>query len=382
MNKIVIVGWYGTETIGDRAILAGLIRVFCLSYKIKFQICICSIYPFLTERTLLEDNDFFKEIAEGRLEDISVFALNNIAVIKQKVKECSLLVFGGGPLMDIPNLIQIEYIFRYAKKHNIKTTLLGCGVGPIFKKLYIKSMLKIISNSDLTIFRDTKSQQEYERLGGNMTTYSAIDPAVFAAIYYTKHYSVDTSDYIAINFRDIEGDSYDDSKSSNYRNIFKSIIEHEQQNGPVKLIPMHTFVVGGDDRYYFYSLAKDIERKDLYIQCNPLSLRETMEVFSNAKYCYGMRFHSVLLQTILNGNNIILDYTNPTKGKIVGLLESLGIFNSVIGKQRYVSLISDNHNIPYYQECGKIDVNECVIDEFFKIYIDNLRKLINEDSTC
>ena len=33
MTKIVIIGWYGTETIGDRAILAGLLHLFAETYS-------------------------------------------------------------------------------------------------------------------------------------------------------------------------------------------------------------------------------------------------------------------------------------------------------------------------------------------------------------
>ncbi len=44
--RILIIGWYGTETIGDRAILAGLISFFSKVYRC-FEIKIGSLYPFL-----------------------------------------------------------------------------------------------------------------------------------------------------------------------------------------------------------------------------------------------------------------------------------------------------------------------------------------------
>lgn len=60
MLKIVIIGWYGTETIGDRAILAGIIRMLATSFR-DIEIMLGSILPFFTERTLQEDERFIKE---------------------------------------------------------------------------------------------------------------------------------------------------------------------------------------------------------------------------------------------------------------------------------------------------------------------------------
>lgn len=37
-----------------------------------------------------------------------------------------------------------------------------------------------------------------------------------------------------------------------------------------------------------------------------------------------MRYHSVFFQTILNGNNFILDYTDPSTGKIIGFIRDCG----------------------------------------------------------
>ena len=60
-----------------------------------------------------------------------------------------------------------------------------------------------------------------------------------------------------------------------------------------------------------------------------------MNIYRNACLCIGMRFHAVLMQTILNGNNIILDYTDPKRGKIIELMRQLDIED--VYKDRYLS---------------------------------------------
>ncbi len=45
MVKIAIIGWYGTETIGDRAILAGILSILNKAYG-AYDVKLGSIYPF------------------------------------------------------------------------------------------------------------------------------------------------------------------------------------------------------------------------------------------------------------------------------------------------------------------------------------------------
>jgi polysaccharide pyruvyl transferase WcaK-like protein len=54
--NITIIGWYGTETVGDRGILAGILDIINISEV--DNIFLGSLYPFFTERTLSEDYYF------------------------------------------------------------------------------------------------------------------------------------------------------------------------------------------------------------------------------------------------------------------------------------------------------------------------------------
>ena len=72
-----------------------------------------------------------------------------------------------------------------------------------------------------------------------------------------------------------------------------------------------------------------------------------------------MRFHSVVFQTILNGKNFVLDYTEPRKGKIIGFVDEVNF-----PMQRYVNI--QESDIPDY--FIKKDVDPFYID------INNLSK--------
>ena len=53
-KKAFIVGWYGTETVGDKAILAGIILDLKKKHGNGIQIIVGSLFPYITNHTLLE----------------------------------------------------------------------------------------------------------------------------------------------------------------------------------------------------------------------------------------------------------------------------------------------------------------------------------------
>ncbi|NNC84633.1 MAG: polysaccharide pyruvyl transferase family protein, partial [Bacteroidia bacterium] len=139
--KITIIGWYGTETIGDRAILAGILQSLKNSYS-DIEIKLGSLFPFFSERTLSEDAELYTEFT-GMNIPIELFNSKKINELDDALKDSDLLIMGGGPLMHIHPLFMVEYAFKKAKKLGKQTVVMGCGVGPLFKKIHQKSLFNI-----------------------------------------------------------------------------------------------------------------------------------------------------------------------------------------------------------------------------------------------
>ena len=96
-----------------------------------------------------------------------------------------------------------------------------------------------------------------------------------------------------------------------------------------------------------------------------------MNLYRNAEFCIGMRFHSIVLQTYLNGKNYILDYTHPTKGKIVGVLSELGIIESY--KERYLSLLIDSQrSLNFLNAMETFVVSDIFISKQQNLYIEKI----------
>lgn len=337
--EIAIIGWYGTETIGDRAILAGIFNVLSRVYDV-FTIRLGSIYPFYTERTVSEDMDFYKEISKNRLTELTIFNSRSPKELKQAISSSQIVMVGGGPLMDLAEMNMLEYAFLYATQKKKAKIIFGCGWGPLKDVNRIKQVGLLVQLSDATIFRDVISLRTCEEYIPNAMhkVKSSIDPACFACHFFKENAPQKKNDHVSINFRDvaIEGKQYSSKEIPD--NIFINIVESVKQSTllPIQLIPMHTFFIGGDDRVFLERIKTEINDPQVEVVHRPLSLCETMEQYYHAQMCVGMRFHSILLQTLLNGNNYIVDYTHPQKGKIMGLIGEFGMSDHY--RTRYMSL--------------------------------------------
>lgn len=381
---ITILGWYGTETIGDRAILAGIINLFSKILP-EYRINLGSLIPEFSQRTLLEDSKYYIEISEERLKNISIFNSLNKSELKRSIKTSDLVIIGGGPLMDLIQMHMLDYAFRYAQKKGIRTAVIGCGWGPLNEQEYINAASSIVNHSDLTIFRDSTSLNKClnhlgeKSIAGNTPMLSAIDPAFFCADYYSKFCSNNSNvdnEYIAINFRDISNDQYGGDGEKNiaiFIQIIKSILD--KYNLPIHLVPMHSYFIGGDDRSLFNKIAFSLKDPRIKVHNNPPSLTEVMSLYKNARFCIGTRFHSIVLQTILNGKNIILDYTDPQNGKIIGMMKELNMLNRY--KDQYYSLINNDINQIHLVEPAHFIPEETILESNKHKYISSLKSLLN-----
>lgn len=377
MAKVTIIGWYGTETIGDRAILAGICKILHTTLN-DIEIKLGSLCTFLTERTIIEDYSFLCRCVHNKQLKISIFDSFSTQQLKNCIKTSDLLIVGGGPLMDMSVMYMLEYAFNYAKKKQIKTALIGCGLGPLHNKEYIQCSINLIKKSDLTIFRDESSYSMCKQYLPELSnvTYS-IDPAFFcAAAYKAMHQFNKKNNTISVNFRDVSLDKYE-GNAMYIEKICCQTLQNLSHYYPenILLVPMHTFYIGGDDRDFLLKIKEKSKINGIEVINNPLSLEDTMNLYHTSTLCVGMRFHSIVLQTILNGNNYIIDYTDPNTGKIKSMLKTLDI--DAIYQNRYIS-IHENKNLNFSTFNDHTEIRLDILKQFEDIYINNIKLLLHE----
>ena len=140
-------------------------------------------------------------------------------------------------------------------------------------------------------------------------------------------------------------------------------------------MPMHYFHIGNDDRVFLNSIAQSLNVENVSVQNSTLSLEETIRVYQGASFNIGMRFHSVVLQTICSGKNYVLDYTEPEKGKISGFLKDID-YKDNFYKKRYLSLQNDVIKTDFITDVSKnFSFDKQGINSTLEVYIDTLKAL-------
>lgn len=327
--RILVLGWYGTETVGDKAILGGLLGEISKRHP-DFELTLLSSLPFYSEQTLRELG----------YEQRSVVMPYDYGKIEKIMPDHDLVAIGGGPLMDLVEMLDLVLVFRIARLHGVSTVIAGCGIGPVrwpFTRLAVRYLF---NGSELSIVRDQNSLHELKKLGLNTDkvicgadpsfayTTSALDgrrnnsdaPMLGMGIReLPQKYTRDLSKQERLGLRD------------NLRRTCAEIADRfiGQFGGKVHLIPMHTLHVGGDDRWIQSDIVNLAENKASVIaHTDHHSARETLELIVSMDLYVSMRYHSLLFATACNVPSAVLDYSRG--GKVYSFAEEADFLNSTL----------------------------------------------------
>ncbi len=320
--RVFIVGWYGTETVGDKAILSGIISEYKEIYKENIEFIIGSLFPFITERTCKELQITAKVIDSQSLE------------LYRHSKYCNETVMGGGPLMDLEVLHVALNGFKIAKRYKRKTVVYGCGIGPLTKKRYLRTTKEILKLADILKFRDQKSVD----LAKEWTGRDDITLSGDLAIKCIKELSNDRnkikkSNVLACFLREwpyeyarhLSPENFKKEQLSFESGLAQYLLKLSKELGIKKVVlhHMHNFVVGSDDRDFSRRFIKKYfsSKSEIDITYNQkLSTVESIvDIMNTSKHNLCMRFHSVLFAHTLGVEFTAIDYTFG--GKIYNFLK-------------------------------------------------------------
>jgi MoaA/NifB/PqqE/SkfB family radical SAM enzyme/polysaccharide pyruvyl transferase WcaK-like protein len=313
--SILIVGWYGTETVGDKAILGGIILQYKKKYGNQLNIVIASLHPFITKKTL-DEIKFRATIVNSASFEFLKYS-----------KYCNEVIMGGGPLMDINELYVPLMSFAIAKKYNRKRTVFGCGIGPISQDIYKNAIRDILNFSSEVKLRDFKSKEYAEKNFSVENIQMIGDPAEKYISFINETIKPNKKkNELSLFLRDL---TYEYSRNdltneeftlykSSFENALANLIKQKALEFNVESIRfnhMHNFVIGNDDRDFSRRFINKYFPNDLRVSFeSKLSTVETVvEAMKSSKVNICMRFHSVLFAKKLGVEFIAVDYTQGGK---------------------------------------------------------------------
>lgn len=339
VNRVLFAGWYGTETLGDRAILAGLcalLKEVCPQVIIE----VASLNPYVTRETVR----LMPELGVSRIVALSS-AIDEVACGR-----FSAVAVAGGPLMTpVREVIALKNLLKAAARSGARTALLGCGLGPIeMKGARNAAIRRMVRTVDVCVLRDAASirmaRDEYRRPA---ETGQAVDPAFFWVNRVVASRSAAVSGgrlVVALALREWMTAEYAADLNERAALEIKGRFEHELLRmirrfkvvaPTAELVPvcMHTLSQGGDDRWFFHRLLADDPLARTAISWRRRSPKEELALLQAAAGVVAMRFHSVVFALGLGKPLLAIDYTRG--GKIAALLHDTANSDRLVGLEGF-----------------------------------------------
>lgn len=320
---LLIIGWYGTETCGDKAVLGEIISSYKESNPYA-SIAVASLNPVITTQTRRELGMAFEVIDVYSWEFLSASSNTKSVVI------------GGGPLMHIDELAILLCSFKLATKNLHERIIWGCGIGPLHKKWHKLIVNQILGYSTKIMLRDSDSILLVANELQNRT-FQIKDPAKDYIERIRNSIKINSHEipHITCFLRELPWEYFSNQSLPEFK-IFKNDFEQglalyllktcKQRNiGNIVFKHMHTFAIGNDDRFFSYQFTRRFSNlfTDLKIEIDPRpsNIQDIVTCMVNSSLNICMRYHSVVFADTLATDYVAIDYTQS--GKIHSFLKDV-----------------------------------------------------------
>ena len=325
-KTVLITGWYGTETQGDKAIIGEVLH-FIKSASPSCRIILTTLHVAISEQTNLELYDLngveLVKLEEGHLPSI--------------VSQTDAVIIGGGPLMESASMKDIGNIFVEAYKQNIPRIIFGCGIGPIHSKEVENITRYLLSVCNAGFVRDIESFDFANKLFPDHNLKFACDPAVgFVSrwrkenkVVYIPKNNTTIATLLRANTNEFSPESNPEKlRISNVLLAQKVAISldniADKTCASYALLHMNAPWVGGDDRIYNRILASQLApTTKVNLVREYLTLEEHMKVLSYCSAALAMRYHGHIFCMAMGIPFLSLDYTGKS-GKVSSLVNRIG----------------------------------------------------------
>jgi len=349
-EDITIVGWYGSETVGDVAVLGEILNELRIIFP-NHSINLVSFNSKLTHTSL----EWL-----GESENIKICPLGFLSALS--IMRSKYVVIGGGPLMESPSMAVWALRCSLIKITGGKQILYACGVGPIRSKSCKSKIKTILKNSNIKILRDKQFEHYFKNedvLSEN--TLISFDPALNYVVDMNHQAKNDnkTNQSIALFLRRLPNRYLDGHKIDvdKYYTEMADFLNKLVKNKNARFVGL---VMQDDDRLVYEEIQKRM--KDslcLSVAPEPHSLEYIIKTLSSAESVVSLRFHGMIFSIGLNKKFIAVDYTAP-KGKITASATAAGYAESVL---KWSDLSSQNlmakmNKSETSEECLKLNPQE------------------------
>jgi polysaccharide pyruvyl transferase WcaK-like protein len=322
-QRIAIVGWYGSETVGDVAILGQVLSEWRHVLP-RVTITIVSFAPKITQRSL-DDIDERKALIAGE----------GLASCWALVM-ADWLVFGGGPLMQSPTTFLWLARVIAVKVAGGQVVVHGCGVGPIRTAAMCLAASMILHRADLIMLRDRTIEQWLPRFAGSY--HVVFDPAFdYVRSMCESEPRADSgqrSQRVLALFLRWPSKQYLE-RGTLPEDLVDTIVQAlisltDQMNLLLRACVMHADYPESDDRRIYQHLRRSLRRGvTLDLSSERQALRDIVHAARSSDAVLAIRYHGLVIALATGTPFLAVDYTEPW-GKTRSTAERVGMSDHVL----------------------------------------------------
>lgn len=326
-RRVLITGWYGTETTGDKAILGEVLH-FVKQRSPACEIILTTLNRKISQQTNLE------------LEDLTGVTLVDIENGHKPalLESVDAVIMGGGPLMQTRAMEYIWRIFAEANCQHKARVVFGCGIGPLHTEETRRMTAQVLQMSTAGFFRDEESYEYALRLAPDGEFGIACDPALAylkrwlssnpatieqgeQAIRISTLLRANTNEF-RVDLSKIGLENFNAQAALKFSKILEKVCQSHAAR--VTLLAMNAPWIGGDDRMFNRLVADSFARADLVrLERGYFPLDAVIRSLAASNIAVAMRYHGHLFCMALGIPFLSIDYTGRP-GKVYSLVKRVG----------------------------------------------------------
>jgi polysaccharide pyruvyl transferase WcaK-like protein len=318
-RHVLITGWYGTETTGDKAILGEILH-FLRQRAPACRITVTTIDRLISEQTRRE------------LPDLDGSGIVEIAAASRPalIEQVDAVLIGGGPLMETTQMEYVWRIFQEANRQKKARIIFGCGVGPFHTPRIKTITANILQMATAGFLRDAESQDYAQRLAPGNPLGMACDPAfAYVARWAQANHPQHTpttppriATLLRANTREFVRDHPVEDANAQAAARLAQFLQTAARQHKLHLDLLYTNApwIGGDDRLFNRQVAAHLDpAMPIRLERAYLPTDAILSALAGAQAALAMRYHGHIFSMALGIPFLSINYTG-SKGKVYSLV--------------------------------------------------------------
>lgn len=318
---VTIVGWWGSETVGDVAILGQLLAE-CHSVAPDLAVTIVSFDPVLTRATLRE---------LGR-EDV---ILRHTGLSSAwAIVGCRAQVVGGGPLMESPSMAAWAWRVRLARAAGARVLLYANGIGPVRSPRVERAIVRLLRGATQVVLRDAASARWCQQRAGREDVTPSFDPA-FDFVRARRRDAVPRRPQLALALRTAPATYLGAANPAEAMERFIATVADAlnavTRSHDVQFvgIVMHRDFADSDDPSLYARLRARLTEPARLVVPEPQRIADVTRILQESRGALTVRFHAMIFALATDTPFVAIDYARP-EGKVSAAAADVGRSGDVV----------------------------------------------------